>query len=100
MMGSGATQIQWSLTVSNSQPSPLGQSLSSRQASFAVWQKYSTCQWVCADDVGEQKPPGPQSASTAQSLPVRQTLAPLSVAEGRHAHGTCAGQFESLKHVS
>jgi hypothetical protein len=50
--------------------------------------------------VGEQKPHGPQSASTRQLLPARHEFATLSDADARHAHGWLAGQSESLKHSS
>ncbi len=53
-----------------------------------------------ATRLGEQKPPGPQSASTRQLLAVAQVLAAESVAADRHAHGALLGQSESPEHSS
>jgi hypothetical protein len=50
--------------------------------------------------LGEQKPHGPQSVSTRQLLPVAHAFGVESDAEARHAHGSLAGQSESLAHVS
>ena len=50
--------------------------------------------------LGEQKPLGPQSASTRQLLPAAQKLVSKLDAELRHSHGWPPGQSESLKHVS
>jgi hypothetical protein len=50
--------------------------------------------------LGEQKPPGPQSASTRQLLAVAQALGPESPLDGRQAHGTLPAQSESLVHSS
>lgn len=50
--------------------------------------------------LGEQYPPGPQSASTRHVLPRRQKFASRDDADGRHSHGSCAGHCESSKHSS
>jgi hypothetical protein len=50
--------------------------------------------------VGEQKPHGPQSASTRQLLPVRHEFAAPSDADALHAQGWLVGQSESLKQAS
>lgn len=49
--------------------------------------------------LGEQSPPGPQSESTVQPLPVTHTLGDGSVSDERHEQGT-AGQSESMRHSS
>jgi len=49
---------------------------------------------------GEQYPPGPQSESTAQLPPCRQTFAPQSADELRQMHGVFDGQSESEKQSS
>jgi hypothetical protein len=50
--------------------------------------------------LGEQKPPGPQSASTRQLLAVAQVLGPESVLDDRQAQGTLPAQSESLAQSS
>ena len=50
--------------------------------------------------LGEQKPSGPQSASTAQLLAVTHTLAAKSAADARQTHGTLLGQSASVLHAS
>jgi hypothetical protein len=50
--------------------------------------------------LGEQYPSGPQSESTRQLLPVRQTLLALLALEVRHSQGTPPSQSGSPKHSS
>jgi hypothetical protein len=55
------------------------------------WQKMSRPRRL-----GEQKPPGPQSASTRQLLSVAQVFACVSELEDRQAQGALPAQSESL----
>jgi hypothetical protein len=50
--------------------------------------------------LGEQKPPGPQSASTRQLLPDSQVFAAVSALDDRHTQGALPVQSESAEHSS
>jgi hypothetical protein len=62
----------------------------------SAWQKTSPVHWQrLPTRLGEQKPPGPQSASTRQLLSVAQAFGAVSELDERHAHGTPPVQSES-----
>jgi hypothetical protein len=63
----------------------------------SAWQKLSLEHWQkLPTRLGEQNPPGPQSASTTQLLSVAHVFAAVSELDDRQAQGALPAQSESL----